>query len=72
MKPQHSSKENKLIHNSLIKEFPTITFLMKISPHFPNLLHFSVMIEEVISLKYLLAEHSWEILVKRPAGTVQI
>lgn len=65
MKPQHLSKENKLVHNSLTKEFPTITFLMKISPHFPNILHFSVMIKGVISLKYVLAEHSWEILAKK-------
>lgn len=64
MKLQHPSRENKLIHNSLTKEFPTITSLMKIS-HFPNVLHFRVMIKGIISLKSVLAEHSWEILAKK-------
>lgn len=61
MKPQHLSKENKLIHNSLTEESPTITFLMKISPCFPNLSHSSMMIKGFIYLKCVLAENSCEI-----------
>lgn len=38
---------------------------MKISPRFPNLLHFSMMIKGAIYLKHVLAEHSWEIPDKK-------
>lgn len=56
MKPQHLSKENKLIHSSLTKELPAVTFLMKIWPHFPNLPDFSKM----INVKHLLEACSSE------------
>lgn len=61
MKPQHLSKENKLIHNSLTEESPTITFLMKTSLCFPNLSLSGTMIKGFTDLKCVLAENSCEI-----------
>lgn len=73
MKPQHLSKENKLIHNSLTEESPTITFLMKVSPRFLNLSHSSTMIKGFIYLKYVLAENSCEIRAQKTSrGSAQM